>query len=138
MNWEHVLWWTLLGITSFAVSIVFITVLLVKLPATYFLDSHERALWIDRHPVIRWTGRVLKNVVGLFLVLLGGVLSVPGIPGQGLLTVLLGLVLLDFPGKRHLERKILTRPRVRTIVDRVRARFGRQPLILDEHAARRQ
>ena len=124
MNWEHVFWWVLLGITSFAVSIVVITVLLVKLPATYFLDSHERALWIDRHPVIRWTGRVLKNVFGLFLVLFGGILSVPGVPGQGLLTVLLGLVLLDFPGKRHLERKILSRPRVRTIVDRVRARFG--------------
>ena len=137
MNWEHVFWWVLLGLTSFAATILVITVLLVKLPATYFLDSHERALWIDRHPVIRWTGRVLKNVFGLFLVLLGGVLSVPGVPGQGLLTVLLGLVLLDFPGKRHLERKILTRPRVRTIVDRVRARFGRKPLILEERAAER-
>lgn len=133
MNWEYVFWCVFLGITTFAASIVAITVLLVNLPATYFLDSHERQLWIDRHTVIRWTGLVLKNLLGLFLVLLGVILSVPGVPGQGLLTALLGFVLLDFPGKRHLERKILFRPHVRTTVDRLRARFGRRPLVLEEH-----
>ncbi len=54
----------------------------------------------------------LRTSLGLFLVLLGGVLSVPGIPGQGILTALIGLVLLDFPGKRRLEQKILSRPRL--------------------------
>ena len=68
----------------------------------------------------------------LFLVLLGGVLSVPGIPGQGLLTVVIGLVLLDFPGKRRLEQSILSRPGLRVRVNRLRARFGREPLVLDD------
>ncbi|MHB8864685.1 MAG: hypothetical protein ACYC6N_19945 [Pirellulaceae bacterium] len=138
MNWEYVLWCTLVGAAMFAASIVTITILLVKLPATYFLDSHDRELWIDRHPVIRWTGRILKNLLGLFLVVMGGILSVPGIPGQGLLTVLLGLVLLDFPGKRHLERKILARPYVRRLVDRVRGHFGCPPLVLKEPVVRRR
>ena len=39
-----------------------------------------------------------KNILGLFLVALGVVLSLPGVPGQGLLTILLGIMLLDFPG----------------------------------------
>ncbi|NLX57095.1 MAG: hypothetical protein GXY58_18460 [Planctomycetaceae bacterium] len=132
MNWEYVVGLALLWIASFAVSIVAITVLLVHLPSTYFLDSHQRELWIDRHRVIRWTGIVLKNLLGLFLVLLGGVLSVPGIPGQGLLTVVIGLVLLDFPGKRRLEQSILSRPGLRVRVNRLRARFGREPLVLDD------
>ncbi|MHB8974388.1 MAG: hypothetical protein ACYC3X_27115 [Pirellulaceae bacterium] len=135
MSREYMVWCAFLGITSFAASIVTITVLLVNLPATYFLDSHERQLWIDRHPVIRWTGLVLKNLLGLFLVLIGGILSVPGVPGQGLLTILLGFVLLDFPGKRHLERKLLSRPHVRAKVDRLRAHFGRKPLVFDEQVA---
>ena len=83
--------------------------------------------------MIRWTGVVLKNLLGLFLVLLGGVLSVPGVPGQGILTALIGLVLLDFPGKRRLEQKILSRPHLCSTVNRLRARFGREPLVLDEH-----
>ena len=132
MNWGYVVGLAVLWIASVAVSIVAITVLLVQLPSTYFLDSHQRQLWIDRHRVIRWTGIVLKNLLGLFLVLLGGVLAVPGIPGQGLLTVVIGLVLLDFPGKRRLEQRILSRPGLRARVNRLRARFGREPLVLEE------
>jgi len=132
VNWGYVVGLALLWIASFAVSIVAITVLLVQLPSTYFLDSHQRQLWIDRHRVIRWTGIVLKNLLGLFLVLLGGVLAVPGIPGQGLLTVVIGLVLLDFPGKRRLEQSILSRPGLRARVNLLRARFGREPLVLEE------
>ena len=133
MRWEYIVGFALLWIATFAASIVAITVLLVNLPSTYFLNSHQRQLWIDRHRVIRWTGIILKNLVGLFLVLLGGVLSVPGIPGQGLLTAVIGLVLLDFPGNRRLEQKILSRPRLYSGVNRLRARFGRDPLLLDSH-----
>jgi hypothetical protein len=72
-----------------------------------------------------------KNLLGAVLVLLGIVLSLPGVPGQGILTILLGVMLLDFPGKRDLERKIVGRPKVREAIDRLRKRFGKQPLVLD-------
>jgi hypothetical protein len=133
VSWEYIAGFALLWIASFAASIVAITVLLVNLPATYFLSTHRRQLWIDRHRVIRWSGVVLKNLLGLCLVLLGGVLSVPGVPGQGLVTVVIGLVLLDFPGKRRLEQQILSRPRLYVRINRLRARFGREPLMLDDH-----
>ncbi len=132
MNWESVAAWALLWIAASAASVVAVTVLFISLPATYFLDSHRRQLWIDRHKAIRWTGIVLKNLAGLVLVLLGGVLSVPGVPGQGLLTLVIGLLLLDLPGKRRLERRLLSRPRVYAAVNRLRARFGREPLRFDE------
>jgi hypothetical protein len=92
-------------------------------------------LWIDQHPVIRWLGLILKNLAGGLLVFLGLVLSVPGIPGQGLLTVLIGLVLIDFPGKRKVERAILRRPQIRETVGRLRRRFGKPPLVFegDDH-----
>jgi hypothetical protein len=131
VNWEYVIWFALVWTAGFAASLVAITVLLVKLPATYFLSSHRRQLWIDRHKVIRWSGLILKNVVGLFLLVLGVVLSLPGVPGQGILTGLIGLVLLDFPGKRRVEQKILSRPHVASTVNRLRARFGREPFLLD-------
>ncbi len=68
--------------------------------------------------------------MGLVLVALGVLLSVPGVPGQGLLTILIGFILLDFPGKRALERRLVTRPAVIGAIDRLRARFGRPPMKL--------
>jgi len=71
-----------------------------------------------------------RNLAGATLVLLGVVLSVPGVPGPGLITLLVGLLLLDFPGKRRIEVAVLRRPRLRAAVDRARARRGRPPLDL--------
>jgi len=72
-----------------------------------------------------------KNILGVFLVVLGIILSIPGVPGQGLLTILLGVVLLDFPGKRHLERKLLSRQEIVKTIDRLRKKFDKPPLELD-------
>lgn len=85
---------------------------------------------------MRWTGRILKNLAGLVAVAVGLVLAMPGVPGPGLLTVLIGLMLLDFPGKRRLERRLIGHPAVRGAVDRTRRRFGKPPLVLEEEAER--
>jgi hypothetical protein len=53
------------------------------------------------------------------------------IPGPGILTILLGVTLLDFPGKRRLELKLISRPEVLRGVNAIRARYGRPPLLLD-------
>ncbi len=119
-------------VVTFAVSLAVVGTLLVKLPANYFLDRHQRDLWIDQHPAVRWTGIILKNTAGVALIALGALLSLPGVPGQGLLTILLGVMLLDFPGKRRLERRIIGRPSVLHRVNRLRERFGKPPLVLAE------
>lgn len=130
VSWEYGLMALGLFLVSLAASLLVVGCVLVQLPTTYFLDHHCRDLWIDHHPCIRWTGIVAKNALGTSLVLLGLVLSVPGIPGQGLLTILLGLILLDFPGKRRLERSIVGRRRVLERINRLRQRYGRLPLCL--------
>lgn len=131
-NWEYLLIGAGLFVATFALSAVFVMAVLVSLPATFFLRRPERGLWVDRHPAIRWTGLVLKNLVGWALIAVGLVMIVPGVPGQGLLTILMGLVFADFPGKHRLERAILGRPGVLGRINAVRARFGRPPLVLDE------
>ena len=114
------------------ISLLVVVVLLVRLPATYFLDREDRQLWVDHHPVARLALHLLKNLAGVGLVALGLLLSLPGIPGQGLLTVLIGLMLVDFPGKRRLEKRLIQFPRVRQTVDRLRQRYGKPPLVLDD------
>jgi hypothetical protein len=118
-------------IVTFSFNLAIVSIILVKIPATYFKKSHSREFWKDRSPAVRLLGVILKNGLGVLLVALGIVLSLPGVPGQGFLTILLGIMLLDFPGRRKLELKILTRPQVFKAINKLRDRFGKPPLILD-------
>jgi hypothetical protein len=120
-----------LFVGSFAASIGIISFILVKLPPDYFQESHPRAFLAGHRPAVRWAGLIGKNVLGIMLVLLGIVMSFPGVPGQGVLTILLGIMLLDFPGKRRVEQKILGQPKVLEKINRLRHKFSKPPLLLD-------
>jgi hypothetical protein len=104
---------------------------MVKIPANYF-SSHYRQDFLPGSPwIVRWGAVIAKNILGVFLVLLGLALSLPGVPGQGVLTILLGLIMLDIPGKRPLEARIIKRPTVLAAANRLRAKYGKEPLLLD-------
>ncbi|MFL6257234.1 MAG: hypothetical protein ACJ74T_19675 [Pyrinomonadaceae bacterium] len=132
LTWWQVLFGVLFSVVTFVGSLAVVTLVLVKLPADYFHSSHDREFLVESHPVLRAVGIFAKNLLGLVLVAAGVVMSVPGVPGQGVLTILLGIMLLDFPGKRALETRIVSRPRVNGAVNALRARFGKPPLVLDE------
>ena len=123
-----------LVVTSLVGSVALAVFVLVRLPSTYFAGHHRASLLACEPAFWRSVGLVAKNVCGVLLVLLGLVLSIPGVPGQGLLTILVGLILVDLPGKRGLERRILRVPAVRRSVDRMRRRYGREPFELEDDA----
>jgi hypothetical protein len=131
LTWGQVLFGLGLSAATFVGSIAVVTIVLVKLPANYFHSSHERQFMTGRHPVLRMLGTFVKNLLGLVLVGFGIVMSLPGVPGQGVLTILLGVMLLDFPGKRDLETRLVSRPSVYRAINRLRARFDKPPLMLD-------
>lgn len=116
---------------TFSINLAIVSFILVKIPANYFQASHSRELWKSRSPAVRLIGVIVKNALGVLLVALGILLSLPGVPGQGLLTILLGIMLLDFPGRRKLENKLLSRPQVHNTINKLRHKFGKPPLILD-------
>ncbi len=116
---------------SLAVSFLAIAIVMVKIPANYF-SSHYKQDFLPNSPwIVRWGAVLLKNILGVFLIVLGILLSLPGVPGQGILTILLGLIMLDLPGKRPLEARIIKRPAVLSAVNKLRQRFGKPHLIMD-------
>ena len=125
----------LLSIVSFVASVIAIPWILIRLPRDYFCEHHPRTWLKDHHPVLRLIALVLKNLVGSIL-LLGGIAMLV-LPGQGLLTMLIGVSLMDFPGKRTIERKLVSRPVILETINRVRQRFDRPPLLIEEHAVRK-
>jgi hypothetical protein len=126
-GWELAATATAVGVASAIVSFFAIGAVLARIPADYFVNPAARPP-IDRHPVLKVLYVLGRNLLGYVLIVLGVVLSLPGVPGQGLLTVLMGVMLIDFPGKHRAERWLVTRRPVLAAVNRMRARIGREPL----------
>lgn len=131
LTWGRILLAAGLFVFSLAASFLSIAVVMVKIPEDYFSPHHVRDFLPDKPWLVRWGATILKNAFGFFLILLGIVLSLPGVPGQGILTILLGLILVDIPGKRPLEARIIKRPAVLSAINNLRARYKKSPLVMD-------
>ncbi len=134
--WASLSWFKiLLGVGILVVSLAFsflcIGVVMVKIPENYFSSHYQQDFMPGSSWVVRWGAVIAKNIFGVFLILLGLVLSLPGVPGQGILTILLGLIMLDIPGKRPLEARIIKRPAILSAINDLRARYKKPPLVMD-------
>ena len=129
MNNETVL---LVGVALSAVAMIAAPALaafvLIRLPADYFRVERPRTVFARRHPLIRGAAQVLKNLTGGAVIALGVVLLLPGVPGPGLVTVVIGVMLIDFPAMCLAERSFIRRPAALRGINRLRRRFGRPPL----------
>lgn len=118
----------IVSVVAFVGSLLAIPWILLRLPADYFDVRVPRMFLAHTNPVLRSVAVVLKNIVGFILLLAGIAMLV--LPGQGVLTVLMGISLMDFPKKRLLEAKLIGQPLVFSGINRLRARFGKPPLTL--------
>ncbi|HET6669582.1 MAG TPA: hypothetical protein VFH15_05055 [Pyrinomonadaceae bacterium] len=118
-------------LVTFLANLALVSLILVKIPADYFGVSPRNKFLENHSRPIRLVALIGKNLAGVILVALGILLSLPGVPGQGVLTILLGVMLLDLPGLRSFERWLVSSPKVFKAVNSLRQRFDKPPLILD-------
>lgn len=108
-------------------SVALVVVFVTRIPPDYFsAPGAPRAGSEGRHPTVALLLRLGRNALGAVLVAAGIAMLV--LPGQGVLTILLGLMLVDFPGKRRVERALVARPNVFDALNWLRAKAGRPPL----------
>ncbi len=120
-------WLAIFSVLTFIGSLIVIPILVIHIPQKYFLHQKRNpAVNPAQNPGLRHLILILKNVFGVLFVLAGIAMLV--LPGQGLLTILIGVILVDFPGKYALERKIIRQKQVLSVVNRLRARAGRPPI----------
>lgn len=128
---EEVLRVLLLGsIVMLLVSVLALPWIVRRMPADYYAATAPKPRLAMLPAPLRLPLLVLKNALGV-LVLLAGVAMLV-LPGQGLLTCMLALALLDFPGKRRFERWLVARPAMIASLNWLRRRLGRPPFRLDE------
>lgn len=127
-NW--ILWLSALSVATFVLSLAALPWLVAKIPEDYFLHgSRIPAAWKQAHPVLRYILMALKNLLGLVLLVGGFVMLF--IPGQGILTMAMGLMLMDYPGKFQLERRIVAIPAVYKGLNWLRKKRHAPPLLVD-------
>ncbi|HVV53258.1 MAG TPA: hypothetical protein VHO06_26605 [Polyangia bacterium] len=126
------LWWSVgISLGLAVVSLALAVAVVVAWPADRFKGEGPTEVGRHRHLLVHALVLAGRNLAGAALVVVGAIMALPGVPGQGLLTMLIGLTLLNFPGKRRLERRLLRAPAVLRAINRLRARFARPPLEID-------
>ena len=117
-----------LSVLTFIGSLVLMPILVARLPVDYFQYSRRRHSYAkDRHPMVHLAAVALKNTLGFVLLLAGIVMLV--LPGQGILTILIAIALMDFPGKYRLEKAIVRREPVFKALNWIRHKAGAPTLL---------
>jgi hypothetical protein len=124
---QHAGWIAFGSAVSLVVGILSLPFMVSRIPADYFSHGRRHRLsQQSQHPVIRLLLTGIKNVIGAVFVCAGLIMLV--LPGQGLLTLFIGLLIMNYPGKYQLERWLIARPYVMPAVNKLRARHGHPPL----------
>jgi hypothetical protein len=120
-------WASAVSLAMFLMTPIGVGWIVIRLPKDYFTAERQiaAAAW-HRHPLLLPFTLVAKNLAGFVLLLAGLVMLVT--PGQGVLTIAVGLTLIDFPGKRRFERWLATRPPVWRAINWLRERAGQDSL----------
>lgn len=130
---EHRFLIVVIAVVSAAVFVLTLAALpffFVLIPEDFFVQRQVRfPLLKHSHPFVRVLVLVLKNTIGLFFLISGFLMLF--LPGQGILTLLMGLVCIDFAGKRTLILKLIGNKKVTNSITRLRAQFGRKPLRIE-------
>jgi hypothetical protein len=119
---------TTISIFIFIISLLMIPYLLIRIPHDYFTKSYVKPEKIQ-HPVLKFLELVIRNTIGLLLVVFGIIMLFT--PGQGLISLITGLSLIDFPYKKQVERKIISIPKVLLVINNIRRNQKHSDLLID-------
>ena len=122
-----VFWLTGISVFTFIATLIVVPWLIINMPVDYFAHGSRRQTRQGKNqPVLKIIILITKNVLGGILVVTGFIMLF--IPGQGLLTIAIGVVLLDFPGKYGVERRVVNYRPIRRSINGIRRRAGRPPV----------
>tara|TARA_B100001079_G_C16385101_1_gene503994 strand:+ start:589 stop:1014 length:426 start_codon:yes stop_codon:yes gene_type:complete len=127
-NYYDFFFW--LGVVSsiiFLISLLSIRWLVCMIPSDYFIKK-EQSKFKSNYPVAWIISSIIKNIFG-YVLIFGGILMLV-LPGQGLITIFIGLMLSNYPGKYKIEKKIIAIPRIFKTINWLRKKSDEPPLNL--------
>ena len=95
------------------------------IPSDYFINK-KTSKFKSKYPVMWLVSMIIKNLIG-YILIIGGILMLV-LPGQGLFTIFIGLMMSNYPGKYFIERKFIAIPSVLKTINWLRKRSNQEPL----------
>lgn len=123
-------WLTTASIAFVVISLVALPWVIARLPADYFTVEGQQRLADERRnsPTHKWLKvllHALRNVAGVLIALAGVAMLI--LPGQGIIAILVGLMLVDYPSKHRFERWLIAKPWVHKPLNWLRAKVSQPP-----------
>ncbi|MDG1300388.1 MAG: DUF308 domain-containing protein [Opitutae bacterium] len=116
-----------LSLLLLTLTLAALVLVVITLPDNYFTRDHRAPTSLTHPHPLPWRGlSLLKNLLGILFIFLGIALLV--LPGQGALTILVGLTLTNFPGKYRLERRMMRQSVIHKSLNKIRTMANKPPL----------
>lgn len=131
----------LLTTSASIIYFIVISYIITQMDKEYFLSINRRhkknatdedtknvsSRWLNRGG--SYVVKIVKIIIGIFLLVCGIAMLV--LPGQGLITMLIGLSMLPFPGKHKIEQNLLARKSIRSSLNWIRIKANKEVFIFD-------
>ena len=112
----------------FLLSLLGLSWLISIIPHNYFVDKKRVSLIKMKNPLMWLPIIIIKNSIGLVLILCGILMLI--LPGQGVLTIITGLIFLDYPGKFKFERLLVRNKLILNSMNWIRRKLNKPDLII--------
>lgn len=123
----------LFSVFTFFFTLVLVPVLVIRMPSDYFMYNKRDLKQFHReHPFVRAVTLIIKNIFGIIFIFAG--LAMLVLPGQGIISILIGITLVSFPKKRALERIIIRQKAVNQAINWMRLKAHKSPVKLPSYA----
>ena len=109
----------------FIVTIVSMPWITAQIPRDYFLPETRHRVKYN-NLLVYVILMIIKNALGLVLLVLGFFMLF--LPGPGIISTIVGITLLNFPGKYKLERWLIKQPGILKSINWFRDKYGKEPL----------
>jgi hypothetical protein len=123
-------WLVVFSMVTFVLSLVLIPWVVGRLSPDCFLRLHLNDSITPPPSFGLVVLVILRHALGTVLLMAG--IAMLFLPGQGLLTIILGALLVSFPGKRKLIGSLVSQPKIRKSLDWLRNKRHKPPFFWPE------
>ncbi|MDH3347870.1 MAG: PGPGW domain-containing protein [Desulfobulbaceae bacterium] len=115
-----------LSVITFIGSLLAVPWIIARLPHDYFIRHRIQVeARHKRHPVLALIIFIIRNVIGGLLLVAGIAMLI--LPGQGILTMIIGISFMDFAGKHTLVDSFVRQPKIVKLLNWIRKKEKKSP-----------
>ncbi len=122
---KFIFWLGSISAVIFVFSLLSIKWLVALIPSDYFIKK-EDSKFKKKYPFLWFLSLIIKNIFGYSLII-GGIFMLI-LPGQGVFTIMIGLMLSNYPGKYAIEKKFIAIPSVLKGINWLRKKSNQPPI----------